>query len=232
MTFEALLLTLGHFLWCVWSKSMDNCELNSLSGDDGAAATRDHAPVRQRLEDCAWRTRVRLCVHLRPHPVDCYLFVFSPAQRLSGPTPPPAPLCTSPGRPPGSACPPRTPCGPGCAPGGRTMSRGDWGRRCTPLSPSCWPRLGYWTCLTGSCWTVKINPKHQIPVKNTEISNKGESGNEGFTRQVLMPKELLSAYIHVWKWFIPDSCVDTYFHSAWEQPACLDVIRLQNQKWK
>lgn len=175
MTSEALLLTLGHFLWCAWSKSIDNCELNSLSGDDGAAATqRDHTPVRQRLENRAWRARVRLCVHLRPHPVDCYLFVFSPAQRLSAPTPPPAPLCPSPGRPPGSPCPPRTPCGPGCAPGGRTMLRGDWGRRCTPLSPSCWPRLGYWTRLTGSCWTVKINPKHQIPVKNTEISNKGE----------------------------------------------------------
>lgn len=66
MTSKALLLTLGHFLWCVWSKSIDNCELNSLSGDDGAAATqRDHAPARHGLEDCAWRARAGPCVPVR-----------------------------------------------------------------------------------------------------------------------------------------------------------------------
>lgn len=36
---QPLLLTVGHFLWCVWSKGVDNCEMSSLSGDDGLGIT-------------------------------------------------------------------------------------------------------------------------------------------------------------------------------------------------
>lgn len=93
------------------------------------------------------------------YPADCCLSVSSPAQRLSGPTLPPAPPCPSPSPPPDSPCPPRTPCGRGCAPGGRRGLWGGWVPRCTPRCPSGWPRLGWWTRQTGSCWTVKRNPE-------------------------------------------------------------------------
>ena len=103
---------------------------------------------------------VCVCVY-STYPVDCYLSVFSPTQKLSAPIPPLSHPLRAPALPPWLPHPPRTLCGPDCALRGRPTPKGDWVRRCTLRYPSCWPRLGRLTCLRGSCWTAEDGRQHQ-----------------------------------------------------------------------